>query len=84
MISSLGFNKPDVNPNGLSCVNVVHRSTMEPIDDVQSFASHVLCVLQVVVLASNVLLALNSYDAYESCGDRMDLKRVVFAIFDAY
>lgn len=67
------FNKPDVNPNDLSCVHVVHRSTMEPIVDVQ-------CVAQ----ALHVLFVTNWYDASVSFVDRMDLARVVVAIFDAY
>lgn len=77
-------NKPDVSPSDLSYVNVVHRSTMEPIDDVQCVASPVVVILQHVARASNVLFALNLYCAYESSLDRMGLKRVAVAIFDAY
>lgn len=82
-MTSFFFNEPDVCPNGLSCVNVVHRSMMEPIVDVHYVASLVL-ILQPVALASNVLLAMNLYDAYESFVDRMDSARVDVAIFDAY
>lgn len=78
------INVPDVSPNGLSCVIVVHRSTMEPIDGVQCVASLVIILQPVVALASNVLRAMNLYDAYESFVDRMDLTIVAVAVFDAY
>lgn len=84
-------NEPDVSPNGLSCVNLDHRSMLEPIDDdhrcvAAAVASLVLNLPSVVAdrRATSVLLAMNSYDAYESFVDHMDLTRVVVAIFDAY
>lgn len=67
---------------------MVLHSTWAPIGDArQSVVASLVTNLQSAVaglMASNVLLATNSYDACESFGDRMDSTRVAVVAFDAY
>lgn len=76
--------KPDVNPNGLTYVNV-GRLTMVPIDDVQHVAFLVMALVA-FARGSNVSIALSWRYAYASALDRMHLDSVTIGVgvSDAY